>query len=452
MSVIIGVCHKYEASLSAMKQVLRLFPRTHLKVLVLLCLALFGSLFMMPSASPRITTSLTINTEQLDNQSSESEQQLGKQNWRWQEYTVKSGDSLSVIFDNLDIPAKTLHALMQSSTLSRELTRIHPKEKLQVAFEGEKLAAITYSPSALEKLIFLRDGEDSFKAEREIRQAETQVKLAQATIQGSLSVAGADAGLSQNMIMEFANIFSGVIDFIFDPRKGDTFSVLYEEEYIDGKKIGNGNILMATYKGSRETFTAYRFKLSDNSTGYFNEEGLSMRKPFLRAPVDFTRISSGFNLRRIHPIHKRIKAHRGIDYVAKTGTPIFAVGDGYVQRSGFTKANGNYIFIKHGTNYVTKYLHLHRRYVKTGQKIKQREVIGTVGSTGYSTAPHLHYEFLVNGVHRNPRTIFSKLPSAKPIPKAEKPRFEQQLKYLDNLYAYTKDLTPDTRLVNNDNE
>lgn len=433
-----------------MKQVLRLFPKTHLIILCSLVAALVFGLFFMPYTTPRVTTSLSITPEQLKTPISKTEKQLSNQSWRWQEYTVKSGDNLSVIFSNLNISATTLHTLMQSSSLSKELTSIHPKERLQVAFDGDELAAITYSPSVLEKLIFLRDG-DSFNAEREIRQPETQIKLAQATINGSLSLAGENAGISQNMIMSFANIFSGVVDFVFDPRKGDSFDILFEEQYLDGKKIGNGDILMASYKSSRETFIAYRFEFAVGSTGYFNEKGLSMRKPFLRAPLDFTRISSGFNLRRVHPIHKRIKAHRGIDYAAPTGTPIFAAGDGRVRKSGYSKANGNYIFIQHGATYMTKYLHLHRRYVKTGQKIKQRQVIGTVGSTGYSTAPHLHYEFLVNGVHRNPRTIFSKLPSAEPIPKAEKPQFAQQLKFLNNLYAQTAQEN-EIRLVKNNNE
>ena len=153
-----------------------------------------------------------------------------------------------------------------------------------------------------------------------------------------------------------------------------------------------------------------------------------MRKPFLRTPLDSFRISSGFNLKRRHPIHKKIRAHRGIDYAAPRGTPIFTVADGRVKRSGYGKANGNYVFISHPGGYETKYLHLQERKVKTGQKVKQKQVIGTLGSTGYSTGPHLHYEFLVNGVHRNPKTIFNKLPSADPVPPSDQARFQEQIK------------------------
>lgn len=147
-----------------------------------------------------------------------------------------------------------------------------------------------------------------------------------------------------------------------------------------------------------------------------------MRKAFLRAPLDIFRISSGFNLRRKHPIHKMIKAHRGVDYAAPRGTPVFSAGDGKVTATGYSKANGNYVFVQHGQTYVTKYLHLNKKKVRRGQTVKQRQVIGTVGSTGYATGPHLHYEFLVNGVHRNPRTV--KLPQANPISATELAAFK----------------------------
>ncbi len=147
-----------------------------------------------------------------------------------------------------------------------------------------------------------------------------------------------------------------------------------------------------------------------------------MRKTFLRTPLDIFRISSGFNLRRKHPIHKKIMAHRGVDYAAPRGTPVYAAGAGKVIEAGYSKANGNYVFLQHGQTYVTKYLHLNKKKVRKGQAVKQKQLIGTVGSTGYSTGPHLHYEFLVNGVHRNPRTV--KLPQAKPIVTSEKIAFQ----------------------------
>jgi murein DD-endopeptidase MepM/ murein hydrolase activator NlpD len=160
-----------------------------------------------------------------------------------------------------------------------------------------------------------------------------------------------------------------------------------------------------------------------------------MRKTFLRAPLDFTRVSSEFNMRRMHPVHKKIRAHRGIDYSAPTGTPVYAAGDGRVTKAGYSPANGNFVFIEHTKQYTTKYLHFHKRYARTGQRVKQGDVIGTVGATGYATGPHLHYEFLLNGVHRNPREIAKLLPPADPIPAKEKKRFEEQILPLKEEYA-----------------
>jgi murein DD-endopeptidase MepM/ murein hydrolase activator NlpD len=241
------------------------------------------------------------------------------------------------------------------------------------------------------------------------------------TIKESLYLAGMAAKLPDKTVMELANIFGWDIDFVFDIRKGDSFAVLFEERYIDGQRLGTGNILAASFTNRGKTYKAVRYKNSQGQSSYYTPEGLSMRKAFLRTPLDIFRISSGFNLRRKHPIHKKIKAHRGVDYAAPTGTPVYASGDGRVIEAGYTKANGNFVFIQHGQTYTTKYIHLHRKKVRSGQSVKQRQIIGTVGATGYATGPHLHYEFLVNGVHRNPRTV--SLPKANPIPDTERPRF-----------------------------
>ena len=245
--------------------------------------------------------------------------------------------------------------------------------------------------------------------------------LRRGVIDDSLFLSGQRAQLPDRIIMELANIFGWDIDFIFDIREGDSFALVYEEKYLDGELLGSGNILAAKFVNRGKVYRAVRFD-DGTSAAYYSAEGVSMRKAFLRAPLDVFRISSGFNLRRKHPIHKMIKAHRGVDYAAPTGTPVFAAGDGKVIDSGYSSANGNYVFIKHGQTYITKYLHLNKRSVKTGATVKQRQKIGTVGSTGYATGPHLHYEFLVNGVHRNPRTV--PLPQATPVPVGDRPSFE----------------------------
>ena len=393
---------------------------------------------MFLSTEPlRHTVVLDIETKKFTPSSNTLEVMTEGDNIQWRETTVESGDSLSIIFSRMDASATELYRIMHSSTKAEGLKNIYPGHTLRFGFDAEhKLKALQYIPSRLERLEFLRNDENSYTVEHVFKQPDIQIVYRHATIQDSLYLAGQDADIPDGLIMQVTNIFSGVIDFVYDPRKGDSFDILYEEEYLEGEKIGNGNILVATYTNQGNKYQAYRYESENGKSGYFNEKGLSMRKAFLRAPLDFARISSGFNLRRYHPVHKKIKAHRGTDYSAPRGTPVFAAGDGRVWKSGFSRANGNFVFIKHPGGYTTKYLHLHKRYVKSGQKIVQKEIIGTVGSTGYSTGPHLHYEFLVNGVHRNPRTILNKLPTAKPVPKAEKIDFERQLTLLQRLYEF----------------
>ncbi|MFT5083575.1 MAG: murein DD-endopeptidase MepM/ murein hydrolase activator NlpD, partial [Lentisphaeria bacterium] len=226
-----------------------------------------------------------------------------------------------------------------------------------------------------------------------------------------------------SLIMELADIFGWDIDFALDIRQGDQFKIVFEEEFLDGEKIANGNILAAEFINQNETFRAIRYVDSSGDVSYYTPEGESMRKAFLRAPLDFRRISDNFNPNRLHPVFKTVRAHRGTDYAANRGTPVWASGAGKVIASAYSSANGNYVVIQHGNNIQTKYLHLQKRHVKKGQKVKQKEKIGLVGSTGYATGPHLHYEFLISGVHRNPRTIVNKLPKAKSIGHVEMAQF-----------------------------
>jgi murein DD-endopeptidase MepM/ murein hydrolase activator NlpD len=353
----------------------------------------------------------------------------------WQSLTVGRGDTLSDMFSRAKLPASDMMNIINSGKLGKSLTRIHPGQSISYARnEDGKLIGLRHHISRLESTEFTL-AEDGISAEKVTLTPEVFEQYKTATINSSLFLAGQNAGLSQNQIMEVAGIFSGVIDFVLDPRKGDNFSVLYEELYLDGEKIGDGEIIAAQYRGNDGEYTAYRYEDEQGNIGYYSPDGVSMRKAFLRAPLDFTRISSSFNLRRKHPIHNKIKAHRGIDYAAPRGTPIYAAGDGRVIKAGYSKANGNYVFIQHGEQYVTKYLHLHKRKVKQGQRVKQKQIIGSVGSTGYATGPHLHYEFLVNGVHRNPRTIVDKLPKAKSIDQREMARFSESTQPIAQQFA-----------------
>jgi murein DD-endopeptidase MepM/ murein hydrolase activator NlpD len=344
----------------------------------------------------------------------------------WQEIPVKAGDNLSIIFQKVGLSKTDVHHLVHNAEGGEALKRMFPGQSLSFLLDpAGKLAALRHQQSPLQTTLYRRLG-DSYSVELITRQPQAHRSFASATIESSLFLAGQDAGLPQNLIMELANIFGGVIDFVLDPRQGDTFHVLYEELYLDGEKYKNGKILAAEFINRGESYTAYRYTDEVGMAGYFSNDGVSMRKAFLLAPVDFTRISSNFNPRRMHPIYKTTRPHRGTDYAAPRGTPVFASGDGRVVQAGYTAANGNYVVIQHGEAYTTKYLHLNKRKVKRGQRVKQQQIVGTIGSTGAATGAHLHYEFLVNGVHRNPRTIHKKLPKAKSLAAAEIPRFQSQ--------------------------
>ena len=340
----------------------------------------------------------------------------------WRNFTVGDGDNLSLIFNRAGFSDTDLYRVARDND-DRSLKRIYPGETIGFQTDSEgNLLALRHVQSPLLTTTYEREG-NAFIASDFSRIPERIARDVSMTIDSSLFIAGSDAGLSDGMIMELAGIFGGVIDFVMDPRTGDTIHVLYEELVLDGERYNDGPILAASFTNRGETFEAYRYTDSEGDTSYYSEIGVSMRKAFLMAPLDFTRVSSNFNPNRLHPIYKTQRPHRGTDYAAPRGTPVFAAGDGRVTEAGYTRPNGNYVFIQHGEQFETHYLHLHRLKVKKGARVKQGDVIGTVGSTGAATGPHLHYEFLVNGVHRNPRTVHKILPKARSLPDEELPRY-----------------------------
>lgn len=341
----------------------------------------------------------------------------------WEEFVVRSGDNLSLLFKRAGFSTQDVYQIVHTAPQGRELERIYPGQSLAFLRDDEGgLAAVRHTIDRLQTVVYRRmDG--GFSSEMSVREPEVRQSWAIVDIDSSLFLDGREAGLSSNLVLEVANILGGVIDFVLDPRKGDTMEILYEELYLDDEKYGDGKVLAASYTNRGERFDAYRYVDSNGMTSYYSADGVSMRKAFLMAPVDFTRISSNFNPRRLHPIYKTVRPHNGTDYAAPRGTPVFATGDGRVVESGYNRANGNYVFIQHGQGYTTKYLHLDKRKVKQGQRVVQSQVIGTVGSTGAATGPHLHYEFIADGRHQNPRTIHKSLPKAKSLPGEEMPRF-----------------------------
>ena len=386
--------------------------------MTLSCLILLG--FSFPNEQ---TVTATLASEPIAISIESKPVQIDDQNTKlqWRTEKVGNGDNLSTLYQRANLSAVDVYQI-SSSPKGKSLSNLYPGESLRFGTdESNELREVHYAKSLLETHVFTRQG-TRYTAEKRLREPEILLAYREGVIQDSLYLSGKRANLPDKLIMEMANIFGWDIDFVFDIRPGDSFALLYEERFIDGEKLSVGKIIAGSFTNRKKTLNAVRYTDSTGTSDYFTPEGLSMRKTFLRTPLDIFRISSGFNLRRKHPIHKKIMAHRGVDYAAPRGTPVYAAGAGKVIEAGYSKANGNYVFLQHGQTYVTKYLHLNKKKVRKGQAVKQKQLIGTVGSTGYSTGPHLHYEFLVNGVHRNPRTV--KLPQAKPIVTSEKIAFQ----------------------------
>lgn len=340
----------------------------------------------------------------------------------WEEIVVKRGDTLSSIFSRLEIHSQ-LTPVLALGEATRALTSVYPGQVLRVRRGEQGLQELVYDLSDSEHLRIWREGGE-LHAETSSRDLEVREARASGTIRYSLFEAGLQAGLSQNLIMELATIFGWDIDFALDIRAGDQFSVIYEEYYRDGEKLRDGRILAAEFINQGRAFRAAYYDGDGARAGYYSPDGRSMRKAFLRAPVDFHRISSRFQPERYHPVLGVKRPHRGVDYAARTGTPIKAAGDGKITFRGTKGGYGRTVIIQHGATYSTLYAHLSlfRGGVGVGTRVKQGQVIGYVGQSGLATGPHLHYEFLVNGVHRNPLTV--KLPTAEPLPATVVARFQ----------------------------
>jgi murein DD-endopeptidase MepM/ murein hydrolase activator NlpD len=353
----------------------------------------------------------------------------------WHEITVQAGDSLARIFSKQGIPPAQLHDIVASGGAAKKLTRIYPGQKLRMRTTPEDgLLELFYEIDALSQVQVTRS-ESSYQAQLIEREPERRTRRASAEIKNSLFLAAQGANLPENITMELAGIFGWDIDFALDIRRGDQFSVLYEDLYLDGERIGTGNILAAEFVNDEKQYQAVRYTDKQGRTDYYTADGRSMRKTFLRTPVEFSRISSRFSLGRKHPILNRIRAHKGVDYAAPRGTPVKATGAGKIVLRGKKGGYGKTVVIQHGSRYSTLYAHLnsYARSMKNGSRVQQGQIVGYIGSTGLATGPHLHYEFLVNGVHRNPLTV--KLPDAAPLPKKYREDFKLAT---ENLLAQLK--------------
>lgn len=344
--------------------------------------------------------------------------------------SIKPGDTLGKIFEKQGFDAAVLHNLVENETVNHTLTNIHPGQKLDFTINPKnELIGLEYNVNELERLmVTVKDGKTF--ADLKTRDVEELLTFADVTIEDSLFMDGEREGLDYNITMALAEIFSYDIDFALDIQQGDKFSVIYEDRYIDGVKSTPGNIIAAEFVNQGKTYQAVRFEAADGSAEYYTPNGQTLRKPFLRTPVEFARISSKFNPRRLHPVLHTIRAHKGVDYAAPVGTPVRASGDGVISLAETQRGYGKVIEIQHGSSYSTLYAHLNgfASGMKNGAKVKQGQIIGYVGKTGLVTGAHLHYEFRVNGVHVDPLTV--KLPNSQPIDSRHKSQF----------LAYAKDV------------
>ena len=342
------------------------------------------------------------------------------------EVIVSKGDTLSTLFQKVGLPATSVHEILASDKQAKQFSQLKHGQKLEFEMSPDGQLSRLHSQVSDLETITLNKSAKGYTFRRTTAQPTMRSAYVHGVISSSLSVSGQRAGLPHSMTMDMAKVFGYDIDFAQDIRPGDQFEVIYEQKVINGKTVGTGNILSARFTNRGKTFTAVRYTNKQGISNYYTADGSSMRKAFIRTPVDFARISSRFSSGRKHPILNKIRAHKGVDYAAPRGTPIKATGDGKVLLAGRRGGYGNTIIIQHGNTYRTLYGHMQgfAKGVKTGGSVKQGQVIGYIGTTGLSTGPHLHYEFQVNGVHVDP--LGQKLPMADPIAKAERTRFLQQ--------------------------
>ena len=337
-------------------------------------------------------------------------------------YTVEDGDSMSVIFEENKVPLNFTYRILRGPH-KNDFANLMPGNEFEFHFLDNELHRIELRKGSL----FYLSVTNSNEPEYELINFEPEVirEFKSGKIISSFYEAALESGIPDSVIMDLAYLFGWDIDFIFDIREGDSFKVLYETPYVEGAKIDNGDILYAEFINQEQEYTAIRYFDGSGEKFYFDKDGNSLKKAFLRAPLDFAYVSSHFNPRRKHPILNKIRAHNGVDYAAKRNTPIRSTGDGVIIHQGWKSGYGRTIQIRHGGEITTLYAHLesYNKKLSEGSKVNQGTIIGYVGDSGLATAPHLHYEFKVGDKRTDPLKV--RLPDDKPIDKMELPKFNQ---------------------------
>jgi murein DD-endopeptidase MepM/ murein hydrolase activator NlpD len=348
----------------------------------------------------------------------------------WSTLTLERGDNLRRILTRSEIDTQDLRDLLELPKVHRDLARLHPGETLKLRTDHNR---------SLQELIYRFDegwtlhvtrNAGRFLAAEIPQEMETRTRQVSGTIERSLFEAAQASGLGDRVTTELSDIFARDIDFALDVRPGDRFAVLYEEHYLAGEKVDDGDILAAAFTNRGRTYRAVRYADPDGHMDYYTPDGYRLDQPLLRTPVEFSYISSGFTLSRYDPVLHRFRAHTGVDYAAPTGTPVKAAGNGRIDFAGVDGGYGKMVLIQHGDRYSTLYGHL--SHIATGlapgTRVHQGEIIGYVGQTGLATGPHLHYELRIDGVPQDPLTV--KLPLSEPIPPERRRDFVQAAREL----------------------
>jgi len=342
--------------------------------------------------------------------------------------TIEKGSSLSKIFAQLSLPSSELDQIIKLGSDAKSLTRLRTGESISLELSNEQagdaqLQRLSYELGFDRTLHVVRTEDGKFKAEVEQHPLEYRQALGHGTIHDSFYNAATDAGMAPSVVMQLADIFGWKINFLADIQDGDSFSILYESVYKNGEQVTTGDILAASFTNNGKLYQAVRHSDSAGNTAYYTPDGKSLERGFLRYPVDFSRISSGFTHARLHPVLNVVREHKGVDFAAPTGTPIHASADGKITFQGWKGGYGKVVMLQHDGVYSTVYGHMSRfdPSLSQGESVKQGQVIGYVGATGYATGPHLHYEFRINGQHQDP--LSAKLPEAMPIAANQRARF-----------------------------
>lgn len=353
-------------------------------------------------------------------------------------HEVMDGENLSIIFEEFKVPLNTAYRIFRLDK-NNLLSKIKPGDEMKFTYLGEDITGIEIIKDSINSILI--EITDKISIKKISKDVELIQSFKSGVIKTSFYEAALEAEIPDSIIMDFAYIFGWDIDFIFDIREGDSFNVIYETPYSEGEKVKNGDIILAKFVNRGKIYSANRFFLNENDKEFFDDNGNNLQKAFLRAPLDFAYISSHFNPNRMHPVLHTIRAHNGVDYAAKTGSPVRTTGNGTVHYAGRRNGCGNEIVIKHSNDYSTRYCHLNKfkSGIKKGTKVIQGETIGFVGSTGLATGPHLHYEFKIGNKHVDPVKL--QLPSAEPISQNLRSDFDKILKdnklllsKLDSLY------------------